>query len=74
MIGEDGVRLLAWLEGPEAPAHLARLPEVRTLRAVWQRHYRFEPAADGDDEKLPVSVRLATKGELAHNQEAIESP
>jgi DDE family transposase len=74
MIGEDGVRLLAWLEGPEAPAHLARLPEVRTLRAVWQRHYRCEPAADGDDEELPVTVRLATKGELAQNQEAIESP
>jgi len=36
--------------------------------------YRCEPAADGDDEKLPVTVRLATQGELAQNQEAIESP
>jgi hypothetical protein len=38
MIGEDGLRLLACLDTPEAPASLRKLAEVQTLRRVWQRH------------------------------------
>ena len=49
MIGEDGMRFLAWLDEPDVPAQLRELPEVHTLRRVWQRHYRREPTDDDED-------------------------
>jgi transposase len=72
MIGEEGMRLLAWLDTPEAPAALRKLAEVQTLRHVWQRHYRRE--AEGEDGDAAGQVRLATKEELAQDTTPLETP
>jgi len=71
-IGEDGLRLLAWLDAPETPASLRELGEVQTRRHVWPRHYRRE--AQGEDEEAAGQGRLATKEEVAPNTTPIETP
>lgn len=71
MIGEDGLRFLAWLDAPDAPASLRELVKVQTLRQVWQRHYRREAAGDDD---ASGRVRLATKDALVQNTMPIETP
>jgi transposase len=71
VIGEDGMRFLAWLDEPGAPAHLRELPEVHMVRKVWQRHYRREPS--GDDGSRGT-VRFTTKAELVDNPHPIETP
>jgi transposase len=60
-VGEDGVLLLAALDGPGAPAAARDVPMVRTLRDVWRVHYareagrlRWRPAA----ELPPVAERI----------------
>jgi transposase len=68
------MRLLAWLEAPDTPTTLASLPEVQTLRTVWQRHYRRESVEDSEEEPRPCSVRLATQAELTEERSAIEGP
>jgi transposase len=73
MSGEDGVRFLAWLDEPGVPAQLRELPEVHTLRRVWQRHYRRAPTDDDEDDS-PGTVRFTTKEGLADNQDPIETP
>jgi transposase len=73
MIGEDGLCFLAWLDEPDVPAHLRELPEVHTLRRVWQRHYRREPTDNNEDDS-PGTVRFTTQEELADNQDPIETP
>jgi hypothetical protein len=73
MIGEDGMRFLAWLDAPDVPAHLKELPAVHTLRRVWQRHDRREPTGD-DEGDSPGTVRFTTKEELADHQDPIETP
>jgi transposase len=79
-MGEDGVRLLTWLDAPDTPAQLTALVEVQTLRTVWQRHYRRESAMDGEhepdqeDQARRSRVRLATPAELAQAPQALESP
>jgi transposase len=73
MMGEDGMRFLAWLDEPDAPAHLRELPEVRMVRRGWQRHYRREPTDDDNDDS-PGTVRFTTKEELADNHDPIETP
>lgn len=45
-IGDDGYRLLAMLDAPEAPPGLASLPAIEALRTVWRRH--FETSSDPD--------------------------
>jgi transposase len=50
MIGEDGLCFLAWLDEPDVPAPLRELPEVHTLRRVWQRHYRRERTDDTEED------------------------
>jgi transposase len=71
MIGEDGLYFLAWLEEPDAPAHLRELPAVHTTRRVWQRHYRREPSGEDDSQG---TVRFTTKAELAADHAPIETP
>src|SRR5882724_13510635 len=46
-VGEDGFRFLDFLETPEAPAELRKLPRLAALRRTWQRHY--ERAGVGGD-------------------------
>ncbi len=43
-IGEDGYRLLGWLEREQAtsPAELGNLQAVRALRQVWQQQYAYD--------------------------------
>lgn len=45
-IGDDGYRLLAMLDAPDAPPGLASLPAIEALRTVWRRH--FEMSSDSD--------------------------
>jgi transposase len=71
-IGEDGLRLLAWIEEPGAPAALRELAEVRTLRRVWQRQYRGEVTDDQEGDS--PRARLTTREEHAINGEPIETP
>jgi transposase len=63
-VGEDGFRLLDLLSEAEAPADLAALPMVETLRRVWARHY----------ERQNGQVRWRTSEELAEEAPDIESP
>jgi len=72
-IGEDGVQFLAWLDEEAAPAQLRELAAIQTLRRVWQRHYRRTPEGKGK-KNSPAVLRLATKEELAANDEPIETP
>jgi transposase len=67
-IGADGFTLLDWLEGPETPEGLRRLPQVAVLRQVWARHFERKDAAP------PGDVRLRPKEELPPATEPIESP
>jgi transposase len=70
MVGEDGHDLLDLLETADAPVGLKELPEVQTLRLVWQRHFqRKTDSGTGIDE-----VQLTPKQELPPAAEAIESP
>jgi transposase len=71
MLGEDGMRFLAWLDEPDAPAHLRELPAVHLVRKVWQRHDRREPPGDDDSRD---TVRFTTKAELADHHDPIETP
>ena len=71
MIGEDGMRLLAWRDELDAPAHLRELPAVRLVRTVWQRHDRREPA--GDDASQGT-VRFTTKAERADDHDPVDTP
>src|SRR5207245_6700993 len=74
-VGEDGFRLLALLEPPEAPAGLRELPHMEALRRTWQRHYErtaCEPASPGAPPER--RVRFKASRELPPAAEGIESP
>jgi transposase len=73
MMGEDGLCFLAWLDEPDVAAHLRELPEVHTLRRVWQRHYRREPTDNKEDDS-PGTGRFTTQAEPAASQDPIETP
>jgi transposase len=64
-VGQDGFAVLQAVVHPNAPAGLASLPSVQTLRAVWDRHY--ERTAEG-------KVRWRAGPELSRAAAAIESP
>jgi len=64
-VGQDGFVVLDAVVGSDAPAGLASLPSVQTLRAVWDRHY--ERTAEG-------KVRWRAAPELSRAAQAIESP
>jgi transposase len=43
-VGEDGFRVLAAVEAPEAPEAVQNLPSIAPLRRTWPRHYeRTQP-------------------------------
>jgi transposase len=73
MMGEEGMRFLAWLDESDAPAHLSELPEVHRVRRVWQRHDRREPTA-GDNDDSPGPGRFTTHAELADHHDPLETP
>jgi transposase len=64
-VGHDGFAVLDAVVRPDAPAGLASLPSVQTLRAVWERHY--ERTAEG-------KARWRAGPELSRAAQAIESP
>jgi transposase len=71
-VGEDGFRLLDLLSEVDAPRGAASLPEVTTLRLIWDRHYsRDEDKTDGGS---PGQIRFKSNRELGRAAEAIESP
>src|SRR5215213_2740752 len=55
-VGADGFRLLAALDGADAPPDGAALPAVAVLRRVWARH--FERTGGGSDGQASEDVRL----------------
>jgi transposase len=63
-IGQDGFALLAALSQPDAPADLAMLPAVVTLRQVWIQ--QFEREAD--------QVRMRERENTAPGAKTIRSP
>jgi transposase len=63
-IGEDGVQLLAALEASDAPPELRALPEVATLRQVWEQQY----------EHVGAGVRWRAEEALPPAAERIVSP
>jgi transposase len=69
-VGEDGFRLLAHVDAPQAPAELHQLPQVQALRTTWRRHYERHdpPSPDGPQ------VRFKTDREVAQAVEQMESP
>jgi transposase len=70
-IGEDGAALLAALASEETPAALQELPEVATLRQVWEQQYRHEPASPTSP---GARLRFRTERELPPSPERIQSP
>ena len=71
-VGEDGFQLLDLLAEADAPKGATSLPEVTTLRLMWDRHYsRDEDKIDGNS---PGQVRFKSNRELTRASEAIESP
>ena len=59
LVGADGYGLLDHLYGPEAPAWLAQVPAVETLRRVWvQQYYRVASTIRWrtDQDGLPPSA------------------
>jgi transposase len=66
-VGQDGFLLLEWLESPEAPGQLRKLPTIQVLRQVWDRHFVRDGGPAGP-------VRLRAQGELPPSAEGIESP
>ena len=71
-VGEDGFQLLDLLAEADAPKEAISLPEVNTLRLMWDRHYsRDEDKKDGNS---PGQVRFKSNRELSKAAEAIESP
>ena len=71
-VGEDGFQLLDLLAEADAPKEAISLPEVNTLRLMWERHYsRDEDKKDGNS---PGQVRFKSNRELSRAAEAIESP
>ena len=55
-VGADGYRLLAALDGADAPQDTAARPAVAVLRRVWARH--FERTGGGSDGQASKDVRL----------------
>src|SRR5215204_1276697 len=70
-VGEDGFVLLDWLDRPEAPEGLRRLPAVEVLRRVWARQFVREPAGPPSG---GGAVRLRGKGDPPPSAEPVESP
>ncbi len=64
-VGQDGLAVLDAIVPSDAPAGLASLASVQTLRAVWDRHY--ERTAEG-------KARWRAGPELSRAAAAIESP
>ena len=71
-VGEDGFLLLDLLAKADAPKEATSLPEVNTLRLMWDRHYSREE--DKKDGGSPGQVRFKSNRELSRAAEAIESP
>jgi transposase len=66
-IGEDGFFLLEALLSPTAPAGLAALPVVQTLRTIWlQQYYR--------ESHPKPRLRLRTPEELPPTPQRLQSP
>ena len=59
-IGQDGVTLLAAIDAPEAPAVLATLEAVQTLRRIWDQQYDQQD----DGPHLRAVEELAPAAEL----------
>jgi len=71
-VGEDGFRLLAWLDVPAVPAAWRTLPMVEALRLVLARHYEcVQRSVDG---QVRCEVRFKENRELPPAAEGIESP
>ena len=68
-VGDDGFRLLTWLDAAETPAELTRLPKVEALRTAWRRHYERDAPPVG-----PPYTRVKTPREVAQAPEQLESP
>ena len=71
-VGEDGFQLLDLLAETDAPKEATSLPEVKTLRLMWDRHYSRDEEKK-DDNSLG-QVRFKSNRELSRASEAIESP
>ena len=71
-VGEDGFQLLDLLAEVDAPKEATILPEVNTLRLMWDRHYSRDE--DKNDDNSAGQVRFKSNRELARAAEAIESP
>jgi transposase len=67
-IGRDGLQLLAWCYGPEAPPWLREVEAVDILRRVWIQQYYVEEGREG------LQVRWRTQKELPPHEIAINSP
>ncbi|MFF4763791.1 hypothetical protein [Streptomyces sp. NPDC001292] len=61
-VGADGADLLADHDGPDAPPWLGELPAVRTLRRIWDEHYR---RGDSGRPRWRTSKQLPSAGETA---------
>ena len=70
IVGADGFCLLALLERPESPTGLTDLPQVQTLRRVWERHYVRQDRSGNE----AGDVQLKAKQALGPTGEGIESP
>ena len=71
-VGEDGFRLLEMLAEKDTPIEATSLPEVKTLRLMWDRHYSRDEEKK-DDNSLG-QVRFKSNREFSRASEAIESP
>jgi transposase len=70
-IGEDGFRLLAALDDPEAPHGIATLLAIEALRTVWRRHFETTP-----DPGAPPGARRARLRPVSGRggEDRLESP
>jgi len=68
-VGDDGFRLLAALDAPEAPPTLAALPAVAALRTVWRRHFERDGGPDSPEGPARLQAVRGRGGE-----DRLESP
>lgn len=69
MMGEDGFRLLAWIDTPSAPKALGKLMSIRALRTACIRHYEVVPNSERG-----ARIRFKTDKEVTQATEEIVSP
>jgi transposase len=70
-VGHDGQHLLTCLASDDAPQTVQQLPEVETLRVIWQQ--QFAQGEDGQKRRLRDPKSLASASEIIESPDETEA-